>query len=241
MRKMVLMMRWPVRKSRRKQSIFTQMPQMSNRERQSEGFTMRTVATPFFAFPAVAISFFLYSLFNYASVCQVLLTHFRSCTPVRTVPAVTSVIRRWRSTLNYAMKRARTTTAALSVATPSLTAHSSSVIWPRTDTSGSRYSAALTPSWCSHLCGGNHTELLFTVTCWLRHFQTIAFSCLSLFSQRSISQSGGNRKFKCTECSKAFKYKHHLKEHLRIHSGQWSTEIILAVDITLVNDFVNSG
>ncbi|MEE6471702.1 hypothetical protein FKM82_009346 [Ascaphus truei] len=29
-----------------------------------------------------------------------------------------------------------------------------------------------------------------------------------------------NRKFKCVECGKAFKFKHHLKEHLRIHSGE---------------------
>ncbi|OCT92863.1 zinc finger E-box-binding homeobox 1-like [Xenopus laevis] len=28
------------------------------------------------------------------------------------------------------------------------------------------------------------------------------------------------RKFKCVECGKAFKFKHHLKEHVRIHSGE---------------------
>ncbi|UMM30407.1 hypothetical protein L5515_012303 [Caenorhabditis briggsae] len=28
------------------------------------------------------------------------------------------------------------------------------------------------------------------------------------------------RKFKCPECTKAFKFKHHLKEHIRIHSGE---------------------
>lgn len=28
------------------------------------------------------------------------------------------------------------------------------------------------------------------------------------------------RKFKCSDCDKAFKFKHHLKEHIRIHSGE---------------------
>nr|CAD2201201.1 unnamed protein product [Meloidogyne enterolobii] len=33
------------------------------------------------------------------------------------------------------------------------------------------------------------------------------------------------RKFKCLECPKAFKFKHHLKEHLRIHSGEKPFEV----------------
>uniref|UniRef100_A0A7E4W423 Zinc finger E-box-binding homeobox protein zag-1 n=1 Tax=Panagrellus redivivus TaxID=6233 RepID=A0A7E4W423_PANRE len=34
------------------------------------------------------------------------------------------------------------------------------------------------------------------------------------------STEQSDRKFKCTECTKAFKFKHHLKEHIRIHSGE---------------------
>ncbi|XP_056648503.1 zinc finger E-box-binding homeobox 2 isoform X1 [Diorhabda sublineata] len=36
----------------------------------------------------------------------------------------------------------------------------------------------------------------------------------------SHDESAVLRKFKCTECEKAFKFKHHLKEHIRIHSGE---------------------
>ncbi|XP_034023449.1 zinc finger E-box-binding homeobox 2-like [Thalassophryne amazonica] len=36
----------------------------------------------------------------------------------------------------------------------------------------------------------------------------------------TYDQGMESRKFKCLQCGKAFKYKHHLKEHLRIHSGE---------------------
>ena len=36
----------------------------------------------------------------------------------------------------------------------------------------------------------------------------------------SHDESSDLRKFKCPECTKAFKFKHHLKEHIRIHSGE---------------------
>ncbi|XP_067882595.1 zinc finger E-box-binding homeobox 2-like [Heterodontus francisci] len=37
---------------------------------------------------------------------------------------------------------------------------------------------------------------------------------------QTAGDSAGERRFKCPECGKAFKYKHHLKEHIRIHSGE---------------------
>ncbi|KPJ05422.1 Zinc finger protein 1 [Papilio xuthus] len=36
----------------------------------------------------------------------------------------------------------------------------------------------------------------------------------------SHDESALLRKYKCNDCDKAFKFKHHLKEHLRIHSGE---------------------
>ncbi|EGT46839.1 hypothetical protein CAEBREN_31083 [Caenorhabditis brenneri] len=36
----------------------------------------------------------------------------------------------------------------------------------------------------------------------------------------SLPSDEALRKFKCPECTKAFKFKHHLKEHIRIHSGE---------------------
>ncbi|KAL3078908.1 hypothetical protein niasHS_014690 [Heterodera schachtii] len=51
-------------------------------------------------------------------------------------------------------------------------------------------------------------------------------NCADLFiqqhhqTQHQTHQLQQERKFKCAECDKAFKFKHHLKEHLRIHSGE---------------------
>ncbi|XP_066299731.1 zinc finger E-box-binding homeobox 2-like isoform X1 [Branchiostoma lanceolatum] len=47
-----------------------------------------------------------------------------------------------------------------------------------------------------------------------------AFVNIYRLQRHMLTHSSGNRKFKCHECGKAFKYKHHLKEHLRIHSGE---------------------
>lgn len=64
-----------------------------------------------------------------------------------------------------------------------------------------------TLSWCASL---SHSS---SVTWWTLFFCP---------QPPLLNEGAGNRKFKCSECGKAFKYKHHLKEHLRIHSGESS-------------------
>ncbi|XP_056416050.1 zinc finger E-box-binding homeobox 1-like [Hyla sarda] len=50
-----------------------------------------------------------------------------------------------------------------------------------------------------------------------------ACHCLNISQQElktTVKNITENRKFKCVECGKSFKFKHHLKEHFRIHSGE---------------------
>lgn len=49
-----------------------------------------------------------------------------------------------------------------------------------------------------------------------------AFANVYRLQRHLISHQEGTelRKFKCLQCEKAFKFKHHLKEHIRIHSGE---------------------
>ncbi|TRY91010.1 hypothetical protein DNTS_023027 [Danionella cerebrum] len=68
--------------------------------------------------------------------------------------------------------------------------------------------------YCCSVCGHTFTYRTALVRHMAIHKQ------IHESQKRVNAQANGHRKFKCNECSKAFKYKHHLKEHLRIHSGE---------------------
>ncbi|KAL7021243.1 hypothetical protein ACKWTF_011809 [Chironomus riparius] len=90
----------------------------------------------------------------------------------------------------------------------------------------------------AHACSHNHCSASFPTIDLLEKHEIINHSsgassvccrlCQKTFAnvyrlQRhmiSHDESALLRKFKCSECDKAFKFKHHLKEHLRIHSGE---------------------
>ncbi|XP_001357596.4 zinc finger protein 1 isoform X1 [Drosophila pseudoobscura] len=67
--------------------------------------------------------------------------------------------------------------------------------------------------------GGQPTAQNVSQTCRICHK---AFANVYRLQRHMIShdESALLRKFKCKECDKAFKFKHHLKEHVRIHSGE---------------------
>lgn len=48
---------------------------------------------------------------------------------------------------------------------------------------------------------------------------TVIYRYLTLDPSFSSSPAG-QRPYKCVECPKAFKHKHHLTEHKRLHSGE---------------------
>ncbi|KAF8375494.1 zag-1, partial [Pristionchus pacificus] len=52
------------------------------------------------------------------------------------------------------------------------------------------------------------------------HFDQSINSMSQIISTPSSTSSDLQRKFKCEECDKAFRFRHHLKEHTRIHTGE---------------------
>ncbi|XP_042878723.1 zinc finger E-box-binding homeobox protein zag-1-like isoform X2 [Penaeus japonicus] len=79
--------------------------------------------------------------------------------------------------------------------------------------------SSLTPT--SEAALGDETDYLTgaNVSCSVCHKK---FANIHRLQRHMISHQESDvlRRFKCDECGKAFKFKHHLKEHKRIHSGE---------------------
>lgn len=69
-----------------------------------------------------------------------------------------------------------------------------------------------------HAC--SHCTSSFLTRDLLEKHELMHISNATMRHMISHDQSTDLRRFKCEECGKAFKFKHHLKEHLRIHSGE---------------------
>lgn len=110
--------------------------------------------------------------------------------------------------------------------------------WPQVRIDPRLTSGALPGSKC--LCFGVIISIVPLLSCRIRRLLGTWLEMKTLWGIREIfagmmdvvesprtvaHEDDALRKFKCPECGKAFKFKHHLKEHIRIHSGEKPFEV----------------